>query len=468
MAEELTPIENVRPGSVLGQDIVHPKTKEVVYTKGIRLTADMINNILSLDYLKIQIGGEDSAFPAQASRLPTRKFKIGDYICFQGEIAKSIYILKVGVLQVLATEEIPPQDSLEKARVYVNENGKVITTIKGTGTKFGEMAAILNGTRNASIKCLTEAEVVEISTDEKTFKRTVINNSQLGLALCATLATRLRKVRSSVNEVEKLYNALISKLLNYREIYNRIITSLRRKEGTSSEDWMAKIVREASSLPPLSDAGIIRKDEVERVFHEFDFREDSLPAELESYLGINTTLCRKGEKQTEFFILKKGKIETMVNDRRVNLYSTSGEMIHFLDPLILGKKFQGIYPDTLKCISPVRAFRLNIEKLEDTCRFHPKLALFLCKALSQYINQENEYLLHLQDSFESWLNRIAIGDCNFRRAYKKLSRILEKFTKEPNATAQELEIAKNVMYMIDQDFAGFKERLNKIHLSSSN
>jgi len=466
MAEEIIPIEKVKPGTVLGQDILDPKTKEVIYARGIRLSATMINNILSLDYLEIAITDEANA-TQDGPKLPTKRYKIGDYICFQGEMAERIYVLKSGVLQIIATENTPPLDSLDKAKLYVNEHGKIITTIKGANTKFGEMAAILNGVRNASIKCLTETEVLEIPTNEKTFKRTLLNNYQLGISLCSSLAVRLRKVRKSVDEIEKLYSALITKMQGYREVYTKVYSSLRKKkENNPNLEWLNKIVKEAADLPPLSNTQAIRREEVERKFQEFDFREDSLPTELESYLGINTYLCKEGEPQTEFFILKKGKIETIINDYRVNLYSTPGQMIHFLDPLQNPTRFMGKYPDTLKCISPVRCFRIQISKFDDTCRFHPKLALFLCKALSHYIIHENDYLLRLQAKFEESMNKVAVGDNNFRRAYKKFSRILEKFTKEENLTRQELELAKNVMGMIDRDFALFKEELSRIHIRS--
>ncbi len=187
---------------------------------------------------------------------------------------------------------------------------------------------------------------------------------------------------------------------------------------------------------------------------------------MEQYLQINTYLCKKGEKQEAFFILKKGKLEIIEHDQRVGTVGKPGELIHFLDPLLNPKGFSGTFSNTLLCISPVRLYKIPIAGIEELCCHHPRLILFICKWLAHHILIENDYLLHIQEVLEKDLARLAIGDTNYRRAYKKVSRLLEKFSKDPVVTKNEMTLADGLVDAIDRDYSNFREQIGKIHIAS--
>ena len=216
-------IEQVSPGVVLDQEIMDLTRENVVYKPGIRLTAEIINNILSLEYLEIKVKEiSHSESNDQAVNIPSKSYKSGEFICFQGEPASHIYILQKGIIQVIATETDPPLDDLEKAKQFVQKHGKVISQIKGKNTKFGEMAGILNGLRSASIKCNTDVDVVEISTNESAFKKTLLYNPKLGLSIASTMAHRLLNIRKAIVEIHKYYAVLAKKINIYQAAFEKI------------------------------------------------------------------------------------------------------------------------------------------------------------------------------------------------------------------------------------------------------
>ena len=86
-------IEEVSPGVVLDQEIMDLTRENVVYKPGIRLTAEIINNILSLEYLEIKVKEGSNTEPNNPTvNIPIKSYKSGEFICFQGEPASHIYI----------------------------------------------------------------------------------------------------------------------------------------------------------------------------------------------------------------------------------------------------------------------------------------------------------------------------------------------------------------------------------------
>ena len=242
---KLTPIENVNMGMVLDQDIYDINRQNVVYDKGIYLTTEIINNILSLDYLEIEITDSKLKSDEEGSdSIPRRVFKPGDFIFLQGEPANSIYILQRGIVQIIITKDQPPLEDLEKARRHVSEFGKVVAQIRKPNVKIGEMGALLNGIRTASIKCSTEVEVNEISTTEDAFKQSMMHSPKLALSLVATLANRLRKSKKTAVQIEKMYADFLKRIKLYHAAFEKMRSSLMAKNDSQQSVWLTKIINE--------------------------------------------------------------------------------------------------------------------------------------------------------------------------------------------------------------------------------
>ncbi|PCJ21540.1 MAG: hypothetical protein COB02_02790 [Candidatus Cloacimonadota bacterium] len=465
---KITPIEEVTPGQVLHQDVFDIKRENIAYKKGTRLTASMINNILLLDYMELDVGSASSETKkSKGSNLPSNIYKAGEFIFFQGEPARQIFILKSGSIQVIITPDAPPMNDPDLAKRYVNEKGKLISNINARGAKFGEMAAIYSGIRNASIKCSVEVEVASISTNPKAFGQTLVANPKLGLSITITLANRLKSIRQSVIDIKKIHGALAAKINSYQAIFNKLRKSLTNKSLSKNLEWLNKIVIELGNIPPLSSDIKYRPPEVLKSDETFIYKEEVLPPELEVTVNINSYVTVIEKKQENFFILRKGKLETEVDGKRTVIYSKPYELIDFLKPLCDPKNYEGKFKRDLRALSPVRVYKIPIHQIEEFSMKQPRLNLFLCKAITHLIKIEDEYMLELLESFQNSLSLLSTGDNNYRRAFKKLNRILEKFTKDEQVTQVELSLARSLKESVEIDATTLKDHLNKLYLRTS-
>ncbi|MCO4783185.1 MAG: cyclic nucleotide-binding domain-containing protein [Candidatus Cloacimonetes bacterium] len=465
---KLTPIEKVSPGQILRQDVFDIKRENVIYKTGSRLNASMINNILLLDYMDLEVDDADAqSTQSTGSSLPCTNYKAGEFVFFQGEPARQIFILKKGIVQVFVTPDTPNIEDPELARRYVNEKGKLISNISGRGAKFGEMAAIYSGIRNASIKCLGEVEVSTISTNPKAFSHTIIASPKLGLSIAITLANRLNEIRKSISDVQKLHSALAAKINSYQMIFNKLRMSLTTKAQAKNLDWLNKIVTELGNVPPLSSDIKFKVPDLEKSQDEFVFKEEILPPEYEETVNINSYVAVQGEPQKNFLILKKGKLETEINGKRTVVHSKPNELVNFLNPLCSPKTYNGTYTIDLRALSPVRVFKIPIATIDDFGAKNPRLNLFLCKAITHLIKVEDEYMVHLLENFQRDLAILSTGDNNYRRAFKKLNRILDKFSKDAQITQVELTLAKSLKESVEVDATTLKDHLNKLYMKKS-
>ncbi len=462
-------IEEVSPGLVLDQEIMDLTRENIVYKPGIRLTAEIINNILSLEYLEIKVKeGSSNESNDNTVNIPVKSYKSGEFICFQGEPASHIYILHKGVVQVIATETDPPVDDLEKSKQFVQKHGKVISQIRGKNTKFGEMAGILNGLRSASIKCNTDVNIVEISTNESAFKKTLLYNPKLGLSIANTMAQRLINVRKAIEEIHKYYGLLAKKVNIYQAAFNKIKSSVTAKSEAQLKEWLQKLVHELKNIPPLSDYQKFKPKNVKRVGDPYLLQEQILPPDYESNIPINSYLTVVGKQQENFFILRKGKVESPVDEQNIKLYRQPGLLLEGIHPIAHGKGYSGVHKEELRSITPVRMYKIPIQDFERISAENPPLILFICKWIANELTIEDQYMLNLLDAFENDLSTLAIGDTNYRRAYKKLHRLLEKFSKDPILTKTELALAASLRNQIDKDYAFFKDGINQVHLQKHN
>jgi len=463
MSSKTLPIEKVSPGLILAQEIKDLPRENVVYKPGIRLTAEVINNILSLEYLELEVSEMTGGTTGGAGgNIPSKKFKSGDFICFKGEAANHIYILKKGVVQVIHTEDKPPADDIDRAKKYVSEHGKVISNIRGTNIKFGEMAAILHGSRSASIRCNTEVEIAMISTNEAAFKKTLLYNPKLALSIAGTMAKRLKGTNKSIIEIKKIYLLLTKKILIYQAAFDRIRASVTSKSETNTAEWLHKLVQELKNIPPLSDFRKFKPKDVERKTTPMNLREQVLPPELESVAPINSYFSLPGSKQENFFILKKGKVVETISENNVIVHGAPGTLLEHINPLADLKGYKDGHTKELKSISPVRLFKIPINTIEAFIGENPPLGLYLNKALAQELMDADHYMFELLHAVEEDLATLASGDTNFRRAFKKLHRLLDKFSKDPALMKTELALATSLKAQVDKDYSLLKDGLNKV------
>ena len=99
----------------------------------------------------------------------------GAAVCEQGAIADALYIVAAGDFGVFSREEGGAERRLNSLRV---------------GDHFGEMALLTDDTRSATVRADTDGEVLRL--DRETFLRLLDDDPQVGRAVAAALARRLR------------------------------------------------------------------------------------------------------------------------------------------------------------------------------------------------------------------------------------------------------------------------------------
>jgi len=118
------------------------------------------------------------------------------------EVERLVQVRRVPKHQIIVYEGDPGDSfyALLKGSVAISrmtgEGKETILSILKEGDFFGEMALLDSSQRSASVKTLTDVEVGIITRSD--FHNLLAQNPSIGLALVATLATRLREANEQI------------------------------------------------------------------------------------------------------------------------------------------------------------------------------------------------------------------------------------------------------------------------------
>lgn len=182
-----------------------------------------------------------------------RQLQPGEYLCLQGDESHEIFVLRSGKLQVFVVdaEGFVAQDRVEKEGMLVGE-------IEQAGSFIGEIGAILNEPRSASMRVSDDgpAQVMVINLRGKGFAQTVAGNPKIGFGLAKTIAQRVGHTSNSITRSDSL--ALKAKGL--LEIYTRGIyeaasifqsAAVKKHEAEVAESGDEEKKKEAPPEPKL-------------------------------------------------------------------------------------------------------------------------------------------------------------------------------------------------------------------------
>lgn len=133
-----------------------------------------------------------------------KELKKGDYLFLQGEESTSICALVRGELEVIVVHS---RGKITKE--MVDKEGEIIDIIDNPNQTIGEVGAILNKPRGASIRAKSNSVVSIIPVEKDLLKKMININRQIGLNIIKELTIRVQRASKLIFEIEKKKIAFI-------------------------------------------------------------------------------------------------------------------------------------------------------------------------------------------------------------------------------------------------------------------
>ena len=178
----------------------------------------------------------------------------GTVVLREGEETNAIYFILNGALKVLVSDA---------------EGREVILTMLGRGELFGEMGALDDNPRSATVVATQPSDLVMVSKID--FQKTLLNHFDVSLFIMRGLAKRLRLADRKIESLALLdvYGRVARLLLDLsemedgRRVINRRITKqdIAKMIGASRE-MVSRVMKD------LQQQGLIEEEESRVVLHE--------------------------------------------------------------------------------------------------------------------------------------------------------------------------------------------------------
>lgn len=181
----------------------------------------------------------------------------GGVVLREGENTNAIYFILNGALKVLVSDA---------------EGREVILTILGRGELFGEMGAIDNHPRSATVIATQPSDLVMISKHD--FQQILADNFEVSLAIMRGLAHRLRLADRKIESLALLdvYGRVARLLLDSAEesggrriIHNHVTKQDIAKMIGASREMVSRVMKDLQQQGMIEETedGIILNDELE-------------------------------------------------------------------------------------------------------------------------------------------------------------------------------------------------------------
>ena len=182
-----------------------------------------------------------ASFPEEQLRMLTtmvarRSASRGTTIMAGGDATDSLYIVLSGRLKVMMSD---------------SDGKEVILSILGPGEFFGEMGLIDDEPRSASVVTIEPCELLSIS--KRDFKKCLVDNSEMSMAVMRGLVRRLREADRKIGSLALLdvYGRVARLLLDMAENVNgeKIVTKRLPKQDIAkmigaSREMVSRVMKD--------------------------------------------------------------------------------------------------------------------------------------------------------------------------------------------------------------------------------
>lgn len=440
--------ENLKSGMMLAEDLC--KDGKVLIKEGYVVTQVIIEKIKGFYTGKfkvyVTIEDENPKKPEQSTALPVSIVEKGEFVCREGDISKHIYILQKGSLDVLVSKNIVHGGNRVKTISKVS-------VIDVPGTSFGEIGAILESPRTASIQASSQSKIISIEVFKKGLGNTILGNPGLGISISINLARRLKENNTKIKGLLTLLTELEERLTFFVRSYVTICKGIGEIAVKYKDEFLEKIYQQMKNSQ-MYGLGIARKrdrvkNEKPEAVNVISVRSTSSIVDIEA----NENLFQEGDPGDTIYILTSGKLAVYVGNKQVSVIDTKGEIIGEITALLghSSQKYEA-RNTTIKAILYSQVVAVAGNQIEQLINNDPALMVHIVKTLSKRLPISNEKLMDCMDDYKSAMKKICsfdefreMGD-NMRNShlkkelekqiqvseliYRKMSETAEKFDKD--------------------------------------
>lgn len=335
-----------------------------------------------------------------------RKLKQGDIVCRAGDKSSCLFILEEGALGVFSGE---------------NSGALRLGNIEGKGITFGEIGALLEQPRSASIKALEDSIITIITVPGREFENSIVARPELGLKIAVTISKRLKATNALLNNLVELSTNFRCDTEKFHIEYFNIVNEIKSKYNQLRFPWLKEILSSCSSNSSYTRGKIVHQkndgiytDEIEPVKVEIDPIEFVALESTENVIECNAGeyICYEGQPGDALFILLDGKMAVYVKDMCVAEISAPGTIVGEV-AAILAYRNPGV-PEvrtaTLRARTPIKIIRISSNQLESAFVKDPRMLLHVVKTLCEKLVQTNNCVKDLTEEMISMLEETYITD----------------------------------------------------------
>ncbi len=393
-----------------------------------------------------------------AEALTNKELEAGEYLCFQGEESKEIYILRSGKLQVIYVEGdgIIPRERVE-------EEGMIVGTVSEVNTTLGELGALLKDPRSASIRAAEKSVVSIIDLQKRGFEETIASNPKIGMAIAKTIAERLELTSRVLVETDRVTLEFKSLLDKYTVEFFMAISDFERKAKRLNLQEMVNFLKEfkESLTYQIGRVAEVYKELPLEIYtilllpfmlHGMNFSNRVFSQKDEHVVeGSGTSsgeqkgklmifhpgdiVCKEGQIDENLYILVDGKLEILVGVRSIGTIQGRGAIFGEM-ALFGGTKKRS---STVKALTEVQAIPIPSKGIEVLLQQKPQTLLHIIKIFAKRLPSVNEGLLRTLQQLNLLLSLFEKSEFGLVSSYYKLSNSLNAKRENLSEMADEID-----------------------------
>jgi CRP-like cAMP-binding protein len=392
-------IEGLKPGDVLASHV--SVNRNILVKSGSVITGKLIAKLKEFGVISVYIESSEQDEVAEeitpSRELKTVNLKAGEYICHQGDLSDSIYVLKDGFLDVLVNDEILNPVNGKKDIVE-----RKIAELCGYNVNFGEIGAILGVERSASVKAVTSSEILVIPVDKDSFVFSMKKHPDLGLNIAETMAGRLKEIDDKIRVLTQFAKRLEQTIeYNARAFYSLVQRISKVFSENPNELWIGKLSEFLKSHEHYNYAvKSFRKNSSEVNDDKKSKNDETVYFVSKDIIEFEKgqIICNEGDIGRDIYILVAGRIGVFVGEERVATISLRGSVIGEI--AILNSFRSGKYEKrtaTLKAITYTQIVKISGSELVQKVIDDPGIIAQINISLAQRLPGADKSYIDIRD-----------------------------------------------------------------------